>query len=36
MVSLRTVEFAKKSFPGHMLRGIRQGDDWVIVIEVII
>ena len=36
MVSLGTVEFAKKFLAGHTLRRVRQGDDWVIVIDVVI
>ena len=36
MINLGTVEFAKKFFPGHVLRSIRQGADWVVVIVVVI
>ena len=36
MVSLGTVEFAKKFLAGHMLPRVRQGADWVVVIDVVI
>ena len=36
MVSLGTVEFAKKFFAGHMLRRVRQGAGWVVVFDVVI
>ena len=36
MVGLGTVEFEKKFFTGYVLRSIRQGADWVVVIDVVI